>query len=282
MATAIRKTSITWGLVSVPVSIFKATDEHGSYKFHLFHQHEKQPPARINMVRRCSGCQTDVEYGDLVKGAEVGDDQVVIITEDDLASVERVAVHGITVDKFVPADKAPTSLLRDVYHVAPTEQSAVQGYELLRKVMAESNWVAVVKFALRNDAAHIGVLRAEGEVLTLTSMIWPEDVRQPDFKLLKQEVELPPKMLAAAKTLVESMLGEWDPAEYRDEYVAKVGELVTAKAAGKQFDGEAPEAVAEVGDLLAKLQASVKTKQQGKQAAKKAPAKKTAPKKSVA
>lgn len=255
-ARAIRKTTITFGLVSVPVGVFKATDEHGGYRFHQFHLHSDKAPARINQIRRCSDCGEEVAYGELVKGAEV-DDKVVVITSEDLDSVERHSVQGITVEQFVDADAVPVSMMRDVYHVAPTDKAAVQGYSLLRTVMAETKRVAIVRYTLRNDNAHIGVLRADGDVLTLTAMVWPEDVRTPDFKLLDQKVELPPKMVAAAAMLVESMVGDFDVNDYRDRYTDAIGELVAAKAAGVELALAPPAEEVEVGDLLAKLTASI-------------------------
>ncbi len=258
-ARAIKKTSISFGLVSVPVSVFKATDEHGGYRFHQFHVHEDKAPARINQVRRCADCGEEVGYGDLARGAEV-EGKVVIVTQDDLDSVQRLAVHGITVEQFVDADSVPVALLRDVYHIARTDAAAVQGYSLLRQVMADSGRVAVVRFALRADSQHLGVLRADGDVLTLTAMVWPEDMREPVFKLLAQPVELPAQILAAATMLVDSMTGEFDLGSYQDSYTVAIAERVAAKAAGVEMVVAAPDPEVEVGDLLAKLTASIAAK----------------------
>lgn len=273
---AVSKLTAHFGLVSVPLSLFKTEDEHGSYKFNMFHVHEDGTNGRIQQKRFCSECGDEVAYSDICKGTEV-DEQLVIVTPDDLAAVTKDEVSGIQVEQFVPADEIPTSVLRGTYFAAPQDKKARKGYELLRRAIVDSGKVAVVRFALRSDIVHMGVLRAEGDLLVLQQMIWPEDVRKPEFSLLDEPVALTDKEVAMAGMLVESMAGEWVPGDWVDGYQERVASMVEAKAAGGDYvpvGGEAP--LTDVSDLLSKLEASIQAKNAAKAPKKAAPKKKPA------
>ena len=266
---AVSKTTATFGLVSVPLSLFKADEEHGAYKFNMFHVHEDGTNGRINQKRFCSECGDEVAYGDICKGTEV-DGELVVVTPDDLAAVTKDEVSGIQVEQFVPADDIPASMLRGTYYAAPQDKKARKGYELLRRAIADSDKVAVVRFSIRSDIVHMGVLRAEGNILVLQQMIWPEDIRKADFTLLDEPVELSDKEVQMAGLLLESMAGEWNPADWTDGYTAAVGRMVEAKAAGGDYLPAEVPTEADLGDLMARLTAAVEARNAAKKPVKKA------------
>lgn len=229
---AIRKLKIQMSLVSVDVSLFKPVDEHRTHTWHQYHLHEDgTEPGRVKQKRFCADCDTEVDYSSIAKGAEVGE-QVVIINQADLDAVEKDEIHGITVEQFIPADSVPRSMLRDSYYVAPQDKSGVRSFALLRQAIADSGKVALVRYSLRNDIAWLGILYAEGDILMMQNICWPEDLRQPDFKLLDTPVELSEKEVAMAGMLIESMSGEFEPSDWKDTYQERVAAMVEAKANG--------------------------------------------------
>jgi len=250
---SMRNMNISFGLVSVPVSVYKTSDEHGT-QFHQFHDGDCH-----GAIGRPASCKECGELNpDIISGTQV-DGQLVTISKDERDGVERDSTNGIEVLSFAHADDVPPLTLRDAYYLAPTKES-LEGYTLLRTVLGEADRVGIVRFALRNDAMHVGVLRVDGDVLTLQKMVWPQDIRQPEFATLVEKVTLKPAMVKMAHQLVESMLGVFNPADYVDGYAVRLAELVNAKAGGGEYvtdtsdDGEAE---ANVTDLLAKLEASV-------------------------
>lgn len=272
---AMRNSTITFGLVSVPVKIHKATDE-SSIKFNQFHKAECLGPIRYE--KKCSCCNTAVSMDEIIKGVTT-DNGVVTITEEDLASVETETGAGVSVKQFVNANEIDPTSIGQTYYLEPLKES-LEGYSLLRTVLEEKGLVAVVEFSLRRSGnvgkTLIGQMRVADNVLAIDLMERPDDIRKPSFGILDKQVTLRPELVAMAETLVEAMTSPFNPAAYRDEYSHRLREVIDAKAAGTV---PTPVAVVEdpvADDLLAKLAASVETK---KAPAKKAPAKKAAAKK---
>jgi DNA end-binding protein Ku len=249
--------SISFGLVSVPVSVYKTTDEHGT-QFHQFHAGDCQ--GAIGRTATCKSCGEVVAYADIISGTEVND-KLVTISKDERDSIERDSANGIEVLSFVHADDMPPLMLRDAYYLAPTKES-LEGYTLLRTVLDEANRVGIVRFALRNDAMHIGVLRVVDETLSLQKLVWPQDIRQPEFAILAKKIAIKPAMIKMAEKLVESMLGDFNPADYTDMYATRLTELVQTKACGGDFVATPHDndSGGDVSDLLDKLEASVKAR----------------------
>ena len=281
---SIWKGSIAFGLVNVPVKVYSATEDH-DLKFHQVHAKDN---GRIRYQRVCEECGEVVEYRDIAKAYEADNGQTVVITEDDIASLPEERSHEIEVLEFVPASQIDPLMYDRSYFLEP-EGKSPKSYVLLAKTLAETERVAIVHFALRNKT-RLAALRVKDfskrDVMVVHTLLWPDEIRDPAFPSLDQEVEIRPAELTMAGQVVDSMAGDFRPEQYSDTYQEQLRELVEAKLAGGESftPAEAPAArddAEDVSDLLAKLEASVRRRreqaeaaeQPAKKAAKKAPTK---------
>jgi DNA end-binding protein Ku len=255
---AIWKGAVSFGLVNVPVRLFAATQENDI----RFHQVHRDDGGRIRYKRTCSVCGEEVDYTDIAKGYETSDGQLVILTDEDLDKLPVASSHEIDVVEFVPAAQVDPILFARSYYLEPDARAA-KPYALLREALIETDRMAIVKVALRQKE-NLAVLRVRDNVILLQTMLWPDEVRQPDFAVLDEDVELRPQELKMAASLVESMASDFNPDEFADGYREAVAELIDAKlerGESAQLPGteEAGEqtATGEVIDLLTALQRSV-------------------------
>ena len=241
-----------------------------------------------------------VEYRDIAKAYESDDGQTVVITDEDIATLPEERSHEIEVVEFVPASEIDPLMYDRSYFLEPDGKSS-KSYVLLAKTLADTDRVAIVHFALRNKT-RLAALRVKDfskrDVMVIHTLLWPDEIRDPDFPVLDKEVEIKPAELKMAGQVVESMADDFRPDEFRDTYQEQLKELVAAKLeGGEAFTTEEQPAeldeTEDVSDLLAKLEASVKRRRGGsgdsdgdgeakKAPAKKAPAKKAAKKASGA
>lgn len=262
---SIWKGSIAFGLVNVPVKVYSATEDH-DLKFHQVHAADN---GRIQYKRVCSECGEVVEYRDIAKAYEADNGQTVVITEEDIATLPEERSHEIEVLQFVPASEIDPLMYDRSYFLEPDGKSP-KSYVLLAKALAETDQVAIVHFALRNKT-RLAALRvkefSKRNVMVVHTLLWPDEIRDPDFGSLDGGGEVRPAELKMAGQVVESMAADFRPEEFTDTYQAQLRELVEAKLSG----GEAfptPEAPAplddtdDVSDLLAKLEASVRRRRE--------------------
>lgn len=286
---AMRNSTITFGLVSVPVKVYKATDESG-IQFKQFHggmtPADGQCLGSIRYEKKCSCCENIVPNDEIAKGIHADNGNLVIINEDDLASVEVETGTGITVRQFVHADEIDPTAIGQTYYLEPSKES-LEGYGLLRSVMETKGLVAVVEFSLRRSGnvgkTQIGQLRVSDNILMIDMLERPDDIRKPSFGVLDKQVSLRPELVAMAETLVEAMTSPFNASAYRDEYTDRLREVIAAKGAGVAPAAvKGKEADPVVDDLLAKLAMSVDANAPAKAPAKKAPAKKAPAKRAPA
>jgi DNA end-binding protein Ku len=250
---AIWKGAVSFGLVSVPVKLYSATESHDI----SFRQVHAKDGGRIKYQRVCSIDGEEVAYADIAKGFETEDGQMVILDDQDFAELPTTSSREISVEKFVPSEQIDPLMLEKSYYLEP-EKSGLKPYALLRDALRESDRVAVVTVALRSRTAP-AVLRVRDDVLVLQTLMWPDEVRTPAFGSLQDIDDPKPQELKMAKLLLETLAGDYDPSELEDDYADAVHALVEAKLAGgevKQTKEPAPSA-GEVVDLLAALQRSV-------------------------
>jgi DNA end-binding protein Ku len=294
---AIWKGAVSFGLVSIAVKLYSATEE----KDIRFHQVHREDGGRIRYQRVCAICGKEVSYDDIAKGYDLGGGELVILTDEDFAELPLTTSHAIDVLEFVPAEQVDPILYNKAYFMEP-EGAATKPYILLRDALTRTDRVAIVKVALR-QREQLATLRVRDGVLVLNTMLWPDEVRKPDFDFLDDDVEARPAELAMAGSLIESMAADFDQNMYTDNYRAALQEVIDAKVAGREV--VAPEepaaAPAAAVDLMAALRASVERARQargekgadeplapeptpisaarsaGRAPAKKAPAKKAAP-----
>ncbi len=286
---SIWKGSVAFGLVNVPVKVYSATEDH-DLKFHQVHAKDN---GRIQYRRVCSECGEVVEYRDIAKAYEADNGQTVVITDEDIATLPEERSHEIEVLEFVPAGDLDPIMFDRSYYLEPDGKSP-KSYVLLAKALAETDRVAIVHFALRNKT-RLAALRVKDfskrKVMVVHTLLWPDEIRDPDFPSLDTDVEVRPAELKMAGQVVESMSDDFHPEQYTDTYQEQLQELVDAKlSGGEAFATEDKPArldeTEDVSDLLAKLEASVRRRREESAArqqaaaeepepAEKAPARKT-------
>ncbi len=290
---SIWKGSIAFGLVNVPVKVYSATEDH-DLKFHQVHAKDN---GRIRYKRVCEVCGEVVEFRDIAKAYESDDGQTVVITDEDIATLPEERSREIEVLEFVPASEIDPLMYDRSYFLEPDSKSS-KSYVLLARTLAETDRVAIVHFALRNKT-RLAALRVKDfskrDVMVVHTLLWPDEIRDPDFPVLDQKVEIKPAELKMAGQVVESMADDFHPEQFHDTYQEQLKELVEAKLeGGEAFTTEDQPAeldeTEDVSDLLAKLEASVRRRRSesagessdGQADAKNAPAKKAAAKKAPA
>jgi DNA end-binding protein Ku len=250
---AIWKGAVSFGLVSIGVRLYSATEERDI----RFHQVHREDGGRIRYKRTCSVCGEEVSYDDIAKGYDLGGGEMVILTDEDFAELPLSTSHAIDVLEFVPAEQVDPILYNKAYFLEP-EQTATKPYVLLRDALTDSERVAIVKVALR-QREQLATLRVREGVLLLNTMLWPDEIRKPDFGFLDDEITVRPPELAMASSLIDSMAGEFEPDAFTDDYRAALQEVIDAKVEGREVVApeEAEEAPAAAVDLMAALRASV-------------------------
>jgi len=249
---AIWKGAVSFGLVSIGVKLYAATEE----KSIRFHQVHRTDAGRIRYQRVCSVCGEQVSYDDIAKGYDLGGGEMVVLTDEDFEGLPLSTSRAIDVQEFVPADQIDPILFDKAYYLEP-EGTATKPYVLLRDALSDSDRVAIVKIALR-QREQLATLRVRDGVLVLNTMLWPDEVRTPDFAFLDEKIEARPPELAMAASLIESMSADFKPEEFTDEYREALQEVIDAKVAGREVAAPAaPEEVAPAVDLMAALRASV-------------------------
>jgi DNA end-binding protein Ku len=293
---AIWKGAVSFGLVSVPVKLYAATESHDI----SFRQVHAKDGGRIKYQRVCSIDGEEVPYADIAKGYETEDGQMVILDDEDMAELPASSSREISVEKFVPREQIDPMWLEKSYYLEP-DKAAAKPYALLREAIKEADRMAVVTVSLRTRMT-TAVLRVHGDVIVMQTMMWPDEIREPSFSGLDAaDMDVKPQELKMARMLVETLAGDYDPDEFEDDYATAVEALVQAKLEGGEVthtEREKPSG-GEVVDLLAALQKSVDAAKQGrgessaeesepapetaaKKTAKKEPAKKTTAKKTTA
>jgi DNA end-binding protein Ku len=255
---AIWKGAVSFGLVSVPVKLYAATESHDV----SFRQVHAKDGGRIRYQRVCSLDGEEVAYADIAKGYETEDGEMVILSDEDMAELPSASSREIAVEKFVPSDQIDPMLLEKSYYLEP-EKSGAKPYALLRQALLDADRMAVVTVAIRNRTT-IAVLRVKDDVIVLQTMMWPDEIRVPDFSVDVGEVK--DAEVKMAHMLVETLAGDFDASEFEDDYAEAVEALVKAKIEGGDLKRTptSTKTSGEVVDLLAALQRSVDAAKQGR------------------
>jgi DNA end-binding protein Ku len=280
MPRAIWSGTISFGLVNVPVKLHTATEEKDIH----FHQFAEGSGDRIRIKRVSEETGREVEFKDIVKGYEVSKGKFVIVTPEELESVDPGPRRTIEIEDFVDLDEIDPIYFVKTYYLAPDAgEGAKKAYALLRKAMRESNRVAIGRFVMRTKQ-YLVALRPMEDVLTLTTLYFSDEVRPAKDLDIPGAVKVGTREMDIAMRLIDSLTTTWKPERYDDTYRARVLKLVKDKAKGKEIVVEPEEKPAQVHDLLAALEASVK-EARGKRTRRTRPAarkKPSAPRKKVA
>lgn len=249
---AIWKGAVSFGLVPIPVRLYSATEEK-DIRFHQVHQADG---GRIRYKRICSVDGAEVSYDEIGKGYDLGGGETVILTDEDFTDLPLPTSRTIDVLEFVPVDQIDPILRGKSYYLEP-EQAAVKPYVLLRDALAGAGRVAVVKVALR-QREQLATLWVREGVLVLSTLLWPDEVRPPDFDFLDQDVRARSQELTMAASLINSLAGDFSPDAYSDDYRAALQQVIDAKISGREItrpEEERPPVPAV--DLMSALSASV-------------------------
>ena len=278
------KGAISFGLVTIPVAVYPATEE----KTLRFNQLHDEDGGRVRYKRVCEKDGEEVTFEHIVKGYEVEKDRYVVLTDEDLNAIPVESSRAIDIHRFVDLDEIDPVMFKKSYYLVP-EETGAKAYALLREAMADDGRVGIAKVSFR-DKEHLAALRFKDEAFVLETMYWPDEIREADFGGVDVSAKVRGQELEMAKQLIESLSGEWNPEEYSDEYREALLQIVEAKLNGQEIEVVAAEPTAKVVDLMEALKASVAAAKKEadepapsrKPAAKKAPAKKKPPAKKPA
>jgi DNA end-binding protein Ku len=277
---SIWKGALSFGLVSIPVKLYSATQSNDV----AFHQVHATDGGRIRYKRVCEIDGEEVRYEDIAKGYELPTGETVVLNDDDFDSLPLPTTRAVEVVQFVPAEQIDPIYFNKSYFLEP-DLHGLKPYVLLREALEQSDRVAVVKVALRNREA-LATLRVREGVLVLETMLWPDEIRPAEFSFLDEDVDVRPQELQMAESLIETMTDDFDPSQFNDQYREALEEVINAKIEGRDVVAPAePQAKGEVVDLMAALKASVDSARKGQPVSAaptgRAPARKSAGKKST-
>ena len=247
--------AISFGLVVIPVKLYAATEQRDI----TFRQVHRADGGRIQFRRFCTIDGEEIPYADIAKGYELPTGDMVVLTDEDLAEVPLVTAHRIEVLHFAPSAQVEPILANKSYYLEP-EPTGTRAYVLFRDALERSGKVAVAKVALRQREA-LAALRVREGVLTLETLLWPDEVRKPEFPFLDEDIEVRQQELKMAASLIETMTEDFEPDQFRDAYREALEAVVRAKVEGNDVvrpaGAAAPEPKGQPADLTEILRASV-------------------------
>jgi DNA end-binding protein Ku len=252
------KGAISFGLVSIPIRMYPATEEK-SLKFNQLHEDDG---GRIRYKRVCALDGEEVPFEEIVKGYEIEKDRYVILTDEDFDAVPVESSRAIDIQQFVDLEQIDPIYFQKTYYLVP-EETGVKAYSLLRAAMSENGKVGVAKVSFR-DKEHLAALRFKDEVMVLETMYWPDEIRATEFEELEKDVKVRAQEVQMAQTLIENLSDDWDPTAYKDEYREALMGIVEKKAAGEEITVVEEAEPARVVDLMEALKASVEAAKKGR------------------
>lgn len=250
MPRAIWKGAVSFGMVSIPIRLYTATEEK-DVSFHLLH---KKDGERIKQQRYCPLDDAVIEWSDVARGYEIAPDQYVILEQEDFDKVPVDTTHTIEITDFVPAQQIDPIYYQRTYYMEP-EKVGGKPFALLREVLKDSELVALAKVTLRQKE-QLCTLRVYENTIAMETMLYADEIRSVENLDIPGEVEINDRELKMAKSLVEMLTGDFEPEKYEDNYRQALLELIEQKAEGQEIKRPEPVA-AKVTDLMDALRASV-------------------------
>src|SRR5438309_2360399 len=267
---AIWRGTISFGMVSIPVNLYTATESH-DIRFHLLH---KKDGVRLKNVRWCPKDEKQVPWDDVVRGFEYAKERYVPVTDEDLEHLPMKTVHTVDISDFVKLEEVDPIYFDKAYYLAP-EEAGIKAFALLREALEQTGRAAVAKVAIR-DKENLCLVRPYQDVLTMETMLYANEIRSTQG-ITVDGAAVSPKELQMAVSLIENLSDSFDPQRYHDEYQAALKQLIDAKVAGAPLPAPQTEPGGKVVDLMEALRASVEStrKKSSGQANGKAPATRT-------
>jgi len=250
------KGAIQFGLVTIPIKLYLATEPKQTIRFNMLHAEDL---SRIEMKVWCPLDERQIERSETVKGYEYAPGEYVVVTDEDLEKLPLKTMRSIEIEQFVERDKTEENLrfVKQAYYLEP-DKIGRKAFALLREVLAEEGLSAICKVVISNREV-LGALDPFAETMILSTLYWPDEIRSvKELNLGDEEIEVKAAEKKMAAQLIAAMTGEFDPAAYKDEYREALRAVIDAKVEGKEV--VAPAAAADEGkliDLMAALEASV-------------------------
>jgi DNA end-binding protein Ku len=251
MPRTIWKGAISFGLVSIPVGVYPATEEK-SLRFNQLHDKDH---GRIKYMRVCSICGEEVTFEHIVKGYEYEKGQYVVMEDEDFEAVPVESSHTIDILQFVDLDEIDPLYFQKSYYLVPSE-TGIKAYHLLRRAMSEDGRVAVAKVAIR-EKEHLATLRFKDNVFILETMFWPDEIRAAEFEELDKKIDVRPQEVQMARSLIDNLTGDFKPEQFKDEYREALLGVVEKKVAGEEIEAVPEPEPTKVVDLMKALKDSV-------------------------
>ena len=254
-----RKSVISFGMVAIPIALMSATEDHDIH----FNQLHKKDGGRIRYKKVCAHCGKEVEAKDIVKGFEYEKDQYVVVTDDEIEKIKTEKEKSIQILHFAQLNQISPVYYDKTYQAAP-EKGGEKVFELLRSALMEEEKVAIGKTVMGTKDTLMAIIPRE-EGMLIATMLYADEVR--DFQKKYDRPKISKQELSMAKILIGSMDTPYDPAQYQDEYQAKLRTLIETKISGKEVVAAESAAPGKVIDLMEALKASVERTQQAKKPA---------------
>jgi Ku protein len=256
MPRPIWKGTIGFGLVTVPVSLYSATERKEQLSFHLLH---KKDTARVEYKRVCTVEGVDVPWSEIVKGYEYKKGRYVVMTAADFAMARTPATQSFDIKVFVDAHEVEDLYFNEPYYLAPQTRGAAKIYALLRDGLKETGKIGVGTIVLR-EREHLAALEPMRDALILTTMRFAHEIHSPrDLELPKVGAGWSKKEMQLTRQLIDAFAGKWDPSEFKDTYTSVLKQAIRQKIEGKRINISAPkEERPKVVNLMKALEASLK------------------------
>jgi len=252
MPRSIWKGAISFGLVTIPVALYTAT-ESKTPKFKMLRGSDHSP---IKYKRVAESDGEEVVWDDIVRGYEVEKGKYVVFTDEELEAA--TAADGnrlVDVVQFVDESEIDPIYYKSSYYLAP-ERTGVKAYRILLEALKDKGSVGLAKVSIR-DKQQLATLRAKDGILVMETMYWPDEIRQPEFEELDQDVDLRKEEVKMAQMLIDGLTAEFDPEAFKDSTREAIETAAQKKVDGQEIVApEAPEPT-KVVDLLEALKASV-------------------------
>ena len=246
--------AISFGLVTVPIHVVSATEDH-SVRFHMVHLDDM---SRVRVRKYCEIEDRKVTAGEIGKGYRLTKDTVIPVLDEELRQMPLPTAKAIEIHAFMPASSIDPIRIGAGYYLQPDGQVAAKPYKLLRQALERSSKVAVAKYAW-SGRERLGLLRVRDDAIVLHQMLWPDEIRDP-AELAPAAVEVTDEEIASAEQLIDRLTRDnLEGDEFTDRYTEAVQQLIEAKQEGREPPAmpEAASPAGQVVDLMAALQESV-------------------------
>jgi len=258
MPRAIWKGAINFGLVTIPVGLYTATDNRTP----KFKQLRKTDHSAVRYKRVAEADGEEVVWDDIVKGYELEKDRYVVFTDEELASANPDGGKLVDVVQFVAEDEIDPMMYKSSYYLAP-EKTGVKAYRVLQEALAEKGRVGIAKVSIR-EKRQLACLRSHDGVIVMETMFWPDELRGAGFEELEAEIEIRPEEVEMAASIIDNLTRPFDASEYVDETRETIEGLAAKKAAGEEIVAPSSPEPTKVVDLLEALKASVEATRERK------------------